>query len=145
MKIALGSDHGGFNMKTAVIMDLKERGLEFEDLGCYNMESVDYPDYAKEVASRVITQKADEGILVCTTGIGMSMAANRFAGIRAALCLNARMAKSARTHNNANILVLAGGLTPVTDLKDILDEWFNNSFDNAPERHRRRVDKIDEL
>ncbi len=143
MKIVIGSDHGGFDMKEAVKVDLKKRGIEFRDLGCHDKTSVDYPDYAKEVAVCVLKKVADMGVLVCTTGIGMSIAANKFGGIRAALCLTPHMAKMARMHNNANVLVLAGGLTPLSDLEPILNEWFGNTFDSTG-RHQRRVEKIAE-
>ena len=99
MRIVVGADHGGFDLKEAVRDHLVNRGVEVEDLGCYSKDSVDYPDYAADVASRVAAGTADQGLLVCTTGIGMAIAANKFPGVRAAQCLTADMATRARTHN----------------------------------------------
>ena len=141
MKIAIGADHGGFEIKESLKSVLQERGITVEDVGCTGTESVDYPDYARDVASRVSYDEVDEGILVCTTGIGMSIAANKFPRIRAALCMNPEMASGARTHNNANILVLAGGLITRDEALKILEEWLSKSFSEAP-RHRRRLRKI---
>ncbi|MCE9615171.1 MAG: ribose 5-phosphate isomerase B [Lentisphaerae bacterium] len=142
MKIALGSDHGGFAIKEALRDVLVRRQIEVEDLGCHNLEAVDYPDYARAVAARVSTGAVDEGLLVCTTGIGMSMAANRYPRVRAALCLNPDMAETARTHNNANVLVLAGGKVNAEQAIAILNRWIGTSFSNA-ERHARRIAKMD--
>lgn len=141
MKIALGSDHGGFEIKETVKDLLNRRGIEVEDHGSYSKESVDYPDYAHKVAVRVSQNIVQQGILVCTSGIGMSMAANKFPRVRAALCLSPHMAEMARKHNNANILVLGGKLVSSDQARDIVDEWLKNSFD-AVERHERRVQKI---
>ena len=113
MKIAVGCDHGGFEMKTALLESLAARGVETEDLGCFDRTSVDYPDYAALVADQVSQGVVDQGLLVCTTGIGMSITANKFPRVRAALCLTPRMAKMARAHNNANVLVLGGELTSI--------------------------------
>ncbi len=141
MKIAVGADHGGFDLKERIVKDLTSRKLDVDDLGCHDKTSVDYPDYAEAVAGQVAIGNADEGILVCTSGIGMSIAANRFPGVRAALCLNEEMALMARTHNNANVLVLAGASTAEDALQRILDTWFDNGFSDEP-RHARRVGKI---
>ena len=141
MKIALGADHGGYQVRESVKASLLRRGTQVEDLGCHDTESVDYPDYAREVAVRVAAGTADQGILVCTTGIGMSMAANKFTGIRAALCGTPELAATARTHNHANILVLGSVTVSPEDIEPILDAW----FDNSPvmgNRHERRVGKI---
>lgn len=141
MKIALGADHGGFEIKEVLKAALVKRGIETLDFGCHSKDSVDYPDYAREVASCIMRSTADQGILVCTTGIGMSIAANKFPRVRAALCLNPKMAVTARTHNNANILVLGGALVSGADAEAILDAWLANSF--APtERHERRITKL---
>jgi ribose 5-phosphate isomerase B len=142
MKIALGADHGGFDIKETVRENLKRRGIETEDLGCYDKVSVDYPGYAREVALRVAGRSVDQGVLVCTTGIGMSIAANRFPGVRAALCGSPEMAATARTHNNANVLVLAGGSLTPEEAESILEAWLGNDFSEAP-RHRRRLDQIE--
>ena len=143
MKIAVGADHGGYDLKQSVLSALAKHGIDVEDLGCYGKASVDYPDYAAQVASRVTAGKADQGILVCTTGIGMSVAANKFPGIRAAQCLNPEMASRARTHNNANVLVLAGMFTGPDEAGTIVDAWLENSF-SAADRHKRRIAKIED-
>ena len=111
MKIAVGSDHGGFALKEAVKKHLEAKGIEVEDFGCYSTESVDYAVYGAKVAHCVADGKADYGVLVCSTGIGISMAANKVKGIRAALCSDAHAAEMTRRHNNANILCL-GALSP---------------------------------
>jgi len=141
MKIAMGADHGGYKAKELVKRLLAERGVEFEDLGCFSEESVDYPDYTREVALRVSSHAASEGILVCTTGIGMTIAANKYPRVMAALCLSARMAAAARTHNNANVLVIAGGLSTPAEIQAILEAWLTNSF-KPVERHERRLRKL---
>ena len=141
MNVAIGSDHGGFEVKEVVREGLLAQGATVEDLGCRDGESVDYPDYAREVAVRVARGDADQGVLVCTTGIGMSIVANRFPGVRAALCLTEDMAAKARAHNDANVLVLGGGCVSAEDAKAILRAWSANSFSGA-ERHSRRLDKV---
>ena len=141
MRIVLGSDHGGFDVKEQARTILQARGVQVEDLGCFARTSVDYPDYAKAVAVRVAEGSADQGILVCTTGIGMSIAANKFPGVRAALCVSPRMAQMARSHNNANVLVLGGAAGSAEELGAILDAWLNTPVDPA-ERHERRLSKI---
>ena len=110
MKIVIGSDHGGFEIKELVKGLLDRQGAAIEDVGCSGTDSVDYPDYASLVAREVSAGRAELGVLVCTTGIGMSIAANKFPRVRAALCMTPHMATMARHHNNANVLVLAGGL-----------------------------------
>ena len=117
------------------------KGLQVEDVGCYNTDSVDYPDYACEVARRVSEGSVDQGFLACTTGIGMCIAANKYPRVRAALCVNPRMAKMARCHNNANVLVMGGGIVAREEVDAILEEWLKNEFE-AGTRHERRVNKI---
>ena len=141
MKIAIGSDHGGFELKERVKKFLAAKGLQVEDVGCYNTDSVDYPDYACEVARRVSEGSVDQGFLACTTGIGMCIAANKYPRVRAALCVNPRMAKMARCHNNANVLVMGGGIVAREEVDAILEEWLKNEFE-AGTRHERRVNKI---
>ncbi len=141
MKIAIGCDHGGFEMKTALLEALAARGVQTEDVGCFNRASVDYPDYAALVADKVSQGAVDQGLLICTTGIGMSITANKFPRVRAALCLTPRMAKMARAHNNANVLVLGGELISVRDARAVLTAWLDEDFDKS-ERHQRRVNKI---
>ena len=144
MKIAIGADHGGFEHKEAIISLLNERNMEVEDLGAFSKESVDYPDFAHDVAQRVSEGDVDQGILICTTGIGMSITANKFPRVRAALCTNERMAKMSRHHNNANVLVLGAAVTDQSDIPAILDAWFSSDFE-AGGRHERRVKKMNDM
>ena len=141
MKIAVGSDHGGYEAKERVKRALAGRDIDVEDIGCHGTESVDYPDYAREVAARVADGRADQGVLVCTTGIGMAIAANKYPGVRAALCLTPHMAVMARTHNDANVLVLGGALVSPEEADAILGEWLSNAFGTV-QRHQRRVCKV---
>jgi len=142
MKIGIGSDHGGFEMKQKIKDLLAERtGIELVDFGTYSPESVDYTDFAVEVARRVSDGALEQGILICTTGVGMSMAANKFPRVRAALVFNARMARMAREHNNANILALGASVLPPEELSAVLDAWFAAEFEPGT-RHDRRVQKI---
>ncbi len=141
MEIAIGADHGGFEMKQALAGFLKQRRVQVLDLGCFSKEAVDYPDIAAAVAGKVSDGQVDQGLLICTTGIGMSIVANKFPRVRAALCLTPRMAKMARAHNNANILVLGGEMISLEEAKAIADEWLKGEFDRSG-RHQRRVEKI---
>jgi glycine hydroxymethyltransferase len=139
--IAIGSDHGGLTLKNAVVAHLKASGhYSVEDLGTHSMDSVDYPDYADLVSERVLDGRADAGILVCTTGIGMCISANRHAGIQASLVSDTETAAITREHNASNILCLAGKTTPEATAKDIVDTWLKTPF--AGGRHGRRVDKM---
>jgi glycine hydroxymethyltransferase len=139
MKIVLGADHGGFELKEKIKRTLEARGIAVEDLGTNTADSVDYPDFAAQVAQRVTEGQADQGLLICKTGIGMSMTANRFPHVRAALVHDAATAHLARSHNNANVLVLGADTAGETDA--ILDAWLDSSFEGG--RHERRVAKID--
>jgi glycine hydroxymethyltransferase len=138
--LAIGSDHGGLALKNAVVAHLQAGGYTVEDLGTRDGASVDYPDFAELVSARVLDGRADAGILVCTTGIGMSIAANRHAGIQASLVHDAVTAAITREHNASNILCLAGKTTPETIAKEIVDTWLKTPF--AGGRHGRRVDKM---
>jgi glycine hydroxymethyltransferase len=138
--LAIGSDHGGLVLKNAVAAHLKAAGFEVEDVGTHTMDSVDYPDFAEMVSERVLDGRADAGILVCTTGIGVSIAANRHAGIQASLVHDVETAKITREHNASNILCLAGKTTPEALAKDIATAWLATPF--AGGRHGRRVDKM---
>ncbi len=140
MKIAIGSDHGGFALKTKVAEILKGKGITVEDHGCSSADAVDYSDYAAAVANEVSNTAADQGIIVCTTGVGVSITANKFPRVRAALCLNPDMAKMARQHNDANILCLAQKYTPEAELSAIIEQWLSAEFEGG--RHERRVNKI---
>ena len=141
MKIAIGADHGGFALKEHLIGVLRGKGLTVEDVGCHSRDSVDYPEYAAMVARQVADGDVDQGILICTTGIGMSIAANRFPRVRAAICTNDKMAKMARLHNNANILVLGAAIVSPEEAVAIWDTWAATEFD-AGGRHERRLDKV---
>lgn len=138
--LAIGSDHGGLVLKNAVAAHLKAAGFAVEDVGTHTMDSVDYPDFAEMVSERVLDGRADAGILVCTTGIGVSIAANRHAGIQASLVHDVETAKITREHNASNILCLAGKTTPEATAKAIADAWLATPF--AGGRHGRRVDKM---
>jgi len=141
MIIAIGSDHGGFELKTKIKALLADRDIEVEDAGADSASAVDYPDFAEGVARKESEGAVDEGILICTTGIGMSIAANKFPRVRAALCTTPRMARLARTHNNANLLSLGAETIDLDDVEPILDEWFSATFEKGG-RHERRLEKI---
>ncbi|MBI2438939.1 MAG: ribose 5-phosphate isomerase B [Lentisphaerae bacterium] len=141
MKIAIGADHGGFTLKEGLKKSLAEQAVQVEDVGCFSKDPVDYPDVAALVAGKLSQGLVDQGIVICTTGIGMSIVANKFPRVRAALCLNPRMARMARAHNNANMLAMGGELLSLPEAQAILEAWLREDFD-ASERHRRRVRKI---
>lgn len=144
MKIVLASDHAGYPLKCELVEWLKdEKGLnpDIEDLGPFSADSVDYSDFASALCRDLLNGNADFGILICNSGLGMSMTANRFRGIRAALCLFPRMAYYARHHNNANVLVLGGGITSAFQAREIVEVFLSEEFDGG--RHSRRTDKMD--
>ena len=143
MKIAISADHGGYTLKTQLIEMLKEKDVIVEDLGTNSSEAVDYSDYAAAVADEVSNATVDLGIIVCTTGIGVSITANKFPRVRAALCLSAEMATSARQHNNANILCLSEKYSTREEAAGILEAWLSAEFEGG--RHERRVNKIKDL
>ncbi|PID71595.1 MAG: ribose 5-phosphate isomerase B [Desulfobulbus propionicus] len=138
MKIIVGCDHGGFDLKQKIVTSLIDGDHEVVDAGCYSTDSVDYPDIAGKVCDAVKSGEVEQGILICGTGIGMSMAANRVPGIRAALCTETFSAKMSREHNNANVLCLGGRITGPALALDIVDMWVNTSFSGG--RHQRRID-----
>jgi ribose 5-phosphate isomerase B len=140
MRIAIGSDHAGFALKEQLRDRLEKAGLEVADLGTNTPDSTDYPDYAEAVAGQVASGQADRGILVCYTGVGMSMAANKVKGIRAALCSNADQAQLARAHNDANVLTLGAKYTDYPLAGEIVDAFLATEFEGG--RHGRRVGKI---
>lgn len=140
MKIAMGSDHGGFHLKNHLKDYLELKGYEVIDKGTYTEESCDYPDYAAKVGHAVTGGEADLGILVCGTGLGISIAANKIKGVRAAVCGDVYSAKMSREHNNANILALGERVTGVGLAEMIVDVWLHTEF--AGGRHERRVEKI---
>ena len=143
MKIAIASDHAGFDEKERLKPLLNELGIEFEDLGTVSTESVDYPDYARKVAEEVAQGKVDQGLLVCGSGTGMAIAANKVPGVRAAVAWNEEIARLAREHNDANVLALGARTTPMDQLAGIVRAWFGAKFDVG--RHQRRVEKIREI
>ena len=144
MKIALGSDHGGYSLKQSLIPFLQERDIQVADAGTNNGDdSVDYPDFAERVALLVTHGEADAGILVCGTGIGISIAANKIPGIRAALVTDVFMARMAKEHNNANILVLGGRVLDEQRACDLVVAWLDATFEGG--RHQGRLDKITEI
>jgi len=141
--IVIGADHGGVDLKGALAGALRERGDVVVDVGTTGHESVDYPDFARAVAERVARGEADRGVLLCTNGIGMSITANKFPGVRAALVHDATTARMAREHNDANVLVLGGGVTGRFLAFEILQVFLATDF--AGGRHQRRVDKISDV
>ena len=138
--IAIGSDHAGYGLKSAVAEWLKEAGHDVLDLGTHGAESVDYPDFGRAVGEAVAAGKAEKGVVVCGSGIGISIAANRVKGARAALCMNGLMARLSRQHNDANILALGERLIGIETARDCLNEFLNTPFEGG--RHQRRVDKL---
>jgi len=141
MKIAIGSDHAGFVLKNEISGYLRAKRHKVIDLGAFSEDRVDYPDYAKKVAKTVASKKADMGILVCGSGIGMSMSANKVKGIRAAVCESIYTAKMSRMHNDANILCLGARILPKKKAFAIIDLWLKTSFEGG--RHIKRVRKIE--
>lgn len=141
--IAIGCDHGGFEIKECIKKHLKEKGVDFKDFGTDSLKSVDYPLFAKAVAKDVAGHGSDIGILVCGTGIGVSIAANKFKGIRAALCHNTHYAKMARMHNDANILCLGGREINDKEAIDIVDAFLETNFEGG--RHKKRLEEISKI
>jgi len=141
--IVIGSDHGGVELKDFLVRTLRARGTEVEDVGTQGSDSVDYPDYGSKVAMKVATGDVKQGILVCTSGIGMTILANKFPGVRAALVHDLKGAQMSREHNNANILVLGGGVTEKFTAQKIVDLWLETPF--AGGRHQRRLEKIAQI
>ena len=143
MKIAVASDHGGFKLKEEVKAHLLERGLEVLDLGTNSEDSVDYPAYGKACGEAVVSGQADVGIVVCGTGIGISIAANNVKGVRCGLCTSVEMATLTKQHNNANVLALGGRTTETGLAMQIVDAWLDTEFEGG--RHQRRVDMLDQM
>ncbi len=141
MKYYIGTDHAGFEIKPFVVEYLQKKGIEVEDLGTYSTDSVDYPDFAHKVAEAVLANPESKGILICGSGIGMSLAANKHRGIRAALCHDYYTAQMARMHNDANVLCFGARIVGLGVVESILDAWLNTEFEGG--RHQRRVEKID--
>ena len=140
MLLPIGADHAGFELKANLINYLTEKGFELKDYGCYSTDSVDYPDFAHPVASLVEETEGIKGILICGSGNGINMTANKHQGIRAALCWKAEIAELARLHNDANILVLPARFLTFEEAKEIVDVFFDTEFEGG--RHQNRVNKI---
>ena len=143
MKIAIGCDHGGYLLKQDILIWLEENDYEFEDFGCYNTESVDYPVYAEKVARAVASGECEKGIVICTTGIGVSMAANKVKGIRCALCGDSYSAEMTRRHNDANVLAMGAGIIGPNMAKKITEVFLTTAFEDG--RHARRVGLLDNI
>lgn len=142
--IALASDHGGFELKESVKKHLQERGLEFKDFGTYDLNSCDYPDFGAQAAKAVADGQCEKGIVICTTGIGISIVANKIKGVRCALCSEVSTARLTREHNDANVLAMGGGFVGPVLANEIVDTFLDTPFSNL-EKHSRRINKISEL
>ncbi|HEX6717982.1 MAG TPA: ribose 5-phosphate isomerase B [Pyrinomonadaceae bacterium] len=143
MRIALASDHAGYAEKERLKQLLTDLGVEFDDLGTVSEDSVDYPDYAKKVADQVAQGHVEQGVLVCGSGTGMAITANKVPGVRAAVAWSEETARLARQHNDANVLAIGARTTPPTDIPKIVHAWFSAEFEGG--RHAARVEKISEL
>ncbi len=143
MKLAIASDHGGFHLKNAILKFLSSRKIEYLDLGVANNDTVDYPDYAARVAEKVFTGQVNGGILLCGTGIGMAITANKFKGVRAAVVTDNYTAKMSKEHNNANVIALGGRVLNETEATEAVQTWLDSKFEGG--RHERRVQKISEI
>lgn len=141
--IALGSDHGGYELKQAVMAYLDEQGIAYRDYGCYDQTSCDYPVFGKAAAKAVAAGECEKGIVICTTGIGICIAANKIQGVRAALCTDAYSAKMTRLHNDANVLALGGGITGKNMALEIVEIFLKTAFSEG-ENHIRRVGLLEE-
>lgn len=143
MIIGIGSDHGGFDLKEEMKKFLEESGHEVKDFGTHSKESVDYPDYGKVVGEAVVAGEVDRGVVICGTGIGISISANKVKGVRAALCGDVYSARMSREHNNANVIAMGGRVLGVDLAKEILGTYLKSEFQGG--RHERRVNKIAEM
>lgn len=141
LRIAIGSDHGGYEYKEQIVSHLKEKGYECVDVGTYSTDSCDYPIIARAVTTKITTGEANRGILICGTGIGMSIVANKVKGIRAALCGDTFSARASRAHNNSNVLCLGERVIGINLAMDIVDIWLESKFEGG--RHQRRVDMME--
>ncbi|MBO5336586.1 MAG: ribose 5-phosphate isomerase B [Lachnospiraceae bacterium] len=142
--IAIGSDHGGYELKQRVIKYLEEKNLPYQDMGCNGKDSCDYPVFGHAVAKAVADGTCETGIVICTTGIGISISANKIEGVRCALCSDTLSAKMTKLHNNANVLALGAGIVGENLALEIVDTFLNTPFSNE-ERHQRRVDLIEQF
>ncbi len=140
--IAIGSDHGGYDLKQAVIGYLEENGIAYKDFGCKDKNSCDYPVFGRAAAEAVASGECERGIVICTTGIGISMVANKVKGVRCALCQDSFSAKMTRLHNNANMLAMGGGIVGPNLALDIVETFLNTPFSDE-EKHNRRIGQIE--
>lgn len=140
--IALGSDHGGYDLKMEVIRYLEEKNIAYKDYGCFDKSSCDYPEFGRAAAMAVANGECEKGIVICTTGIGISISANKVAGVRCALCADTLSAKMTRLHNNSNMLAMGAGIVGTNLAIEIVDTFLNTEFSND-ERHIRRINKIE--
>ena len=143
IKISIGCDHAGFDTAKEIIEFLEYHRYDVYNEGCYSSESVDYPEFGHKVGKKVISGEVDKGIVVCGSGIGISIAANKIKGVRAALCFTKGHAKMSRLHNNSNILALGARMDAGDEILDIVDVWLNTEFEGG--RHQRRIDKLDRI
>ena len=141
MKIAIGCDHGAFDLKNVVVKHLQGKGYEVADFGCYSLDSCDYPDFAKAAAEAVASGECEKGIVLCTTGIGISIAANKVKGIRCALLSDPLSARMTREHNDTNMMAMGAGSVGKNLALDIVDTWIGTEF-SGEAKHQRRIDKV---
>lgn len=140
--VAIGSDHGGYILKEKIIEYLKKQNIPYQDMGCYSLESCDYPIFGQAVAKAVANGECEKGIVICTTGIGISISANKIAGVRCALCSDTLSAKMTRLHNDANVLALGGGMIGENLAIDITETFLNTEF-SGEEKHKRRISLLE--
>ena len=143
MKIALGCDHGGYGLKCEIVKLLEAKGYEYQDFGCYSTESCDYPEFGEAAARAVASGECEKGIVICTTGIGISIAANKVKGVRCALCSDVMSAEMTRRHNDANMLAMGAGITGVNLAKKMVEVFLSTEFEGG--RHQRRVDQLNAI
>ena len=141
MKIAIGCDHGAFDLKNVVVKHLQGKGYEVADFGCYSLDSCDYPDFAKAAAEAVASGECEKGIVLCTTGIGISIAANKVKGIRCALLSDPLSARMTREHNDTNMMAMGAGIVGQNLALEIVDTWIGTAF-SGEAKHQRRIDKV---
>ena len=141
--LAIGCDHAGYELKQEIIKHLEEKGIEYKDFGCYSEEAVDYPVYGLKVAEAIASGECDAGVLMCGTGIGISISANKVKGIRAAVTTNTFMAEMTKRHNNANIIALGGRVVTPDEAKEIVKAWYTAEYEGG--RHQRRLDMIADI
>lgn len=142
--IAIGCDHGAFDLKQRIMKYLEEKQISYKDMGCYSKDSCDYPEFGHAVAKAVASGECEKGIVLCTTGIGISISANKVKGVRCALCADTLSAKMTRLHNDANVLAMGAGIIGENLALEIVDTFLNTDF-SGEERHQRRIDLIEQM